>query len=146
MGIGWGDLGDPSQLGTKKELKEALIEAYEGENPKNDTDSIWSFVHDVRPGDVIWARRGTKHVVGYGIVKSDFKYEPERKPYQSIRDVEWIDMEEFDVEGTFNQRTLYELHGKDLGENKRARCICPREPWLMMTMPGGPATRSTHQD
>lgn len=112
MGIGWGDLGDPSQLGTKKELKEALIEAYEGENPKNDTDSIWSFVHDVRPGDVIWARRGTKHVVGYGIVKSDFKYEPERKPYQSIRDVEWIDMEEFDVEGTFNQRTLYELTEK----------------------------------
>lgn len=112
MGIGWGNLGDPSQFGTKKELKEALIEAYKGENPKNDTDSIWSFVHDVRPGDVIWARRGTKHVVGCGIVKSEFKYEPERIPYQSIRDVEWIDMEEFDVEGSFHQRTLYELTEK----------------------------------
>ena len=45
-------------------------------------------------------------------MKSEFKYEPERIPYQSIRDVEWIDMEEFDVEGSFHQRTLYELTEK----------------------------------
>lgn len=112
MGIGWKDLGDPSRFSKKQELKEALIEAYKGENPKNDTDSIWSFVHDIKPGDVIWARRGTKHVVGCGIVKSEFKYESEREPYQSIRDVEWIDMDEFDVEGSFHQRTLYELTEK----------------------------------
>lgn len=112
MGIGWTELGDPSRFSTKKELRQALTDTYDKENPKNDTDSIWAFVNELKPGDVIWARKGTKHVIGRGIVKSDFKHEESRTPYQSIREIEWADMEGFDVEGTFHLRTIYELTEK----------------------------------
>lgn len=109
MGIGWKKIGDPSRFRKKKDLSDALIEAYGGTNPKQDTSSIWSFVKELKPGDIVWARKGTKHVVGCGIVRSDFKYDDSRAPYHSFRDVDWIEMDEFDVEGTFHRKTLYEL-------------------------------------
>lgn len=112
MGIGWSKLGDPSRFSTKTELKQALVNIYDQDNPKNDTDSIWAFVNELKPGDIIWARKGTKHVVGCGIVKSDFRYEEDRAPYQSIREVEWAEMEESEVAGTFHLRTIYELTEK----------------------------------
>lgn len=112
MGIGWSELGNPSRFNTKKELKQALVETYDEGNPKNDTDSIWAFVNELKPGDIIWARRGTKHVVGCGIVKSDFRYEEDSAPYHSVREVEWAEIDEFDVEGAFHFRTIYELTEK----------------------------------
>lgn len=112
MGIGWDDLGDPSQFKTKGDLKEALIEVFGTKNPRNDADSIWAFVKDIKPGDIIWARKGHGHVVGRGIVVSDFEYDAEREHYRSIRRVEWTEFEEAQVEGKFSQRTLYELTEK----------------------------------
>lgn len=109
MGVGWTKIGDPSRFKKKKELSEALIEAYGGSDPKQDTSSIWAFVKELKPGDIVWARKGTKHVVGRGVVKSDFRYEESLEPYHCIRDVDWIEMDEFDVDGTFHQKTLYEL-------------------------------------
>lgn len=109
MGIGWDKIGDPSRFKKKKELSEALIEVYGGSDPRQDTSSIWAFVNELKPGDIIWARRGTKQVVGCGVVKSDFRYEESREPYHCIRDVDWIEMDGFGIDGTFNQKTLYEL-------------------------------------
>lgn len=109
MGIGWEKIGDPSRFRKKNDLSDALIEAYGGTNPKQDTSSIWSFVRELKPGDIVWARKGTKHVVGCGVVRSDFRYDDSRVPYHSFRDVDWIEMDEFDVEETFHRKTLYEL-------------------------------------
>lgn len=109
MGIGWEALGDLSRFKTKSQVKEALISAYDASNPKNDTESIWCFINSIKPGDVVWARRGSKHVLGYGVVESDYRYEEGRKPYASVRDVRWFDVEEFDVEKTFPQKAISEL-------------------------------------
>jgi MoxR-like ATPase len=112
MGIGWDELGNFSKFQSKKEIESALSDTYGSENPKQDADSIWSFVKRIKPGDTVWARRGLKTVIGYGIVKSDYRYEPNRDHYRSVRNIEWTRIEEFDVEGTFGRKTLYELTNK----------------------------------
>lgn len=112
MGIGWSEVGDPSLFKTKKDLREALSVAYGKENPANDTDTIWSFVHGLKPGDTVWVRRGLSTVIGRGIVRSNFRFDADRPFYPSVRDVEWEDIEPFEVPGRFSQKTLSELNEK----------------------------------
>lgn len=112
MGIGWSKIGDPSRFKTKKELRKALATAYDKENPTNDADTIWSFVHNLKPGDTIWVRRGLSTVIGRGTVKSDFRFDESRAFYPSVRDVDWEDIEPFEVSKHFPQKTLSELNEK----------------------------------
>lgn len=109
MAIGWNEIGNPSQYKTKNELKAALSKAYGKENPSNDTNTIWSFVHDIKPGDIIWVRKGLTTVIGRGIVKSDFYYDPKQPHYQSIRNITWENIEAFDTPNKFAQKTISEL-------------------------------------
>lgn len=112
IAIGWNELGDPSNFESKKKLSEALANTFGNDNPTNDTDSIWSFVHDVHPGDVIWARRGLTTVIGRGVVKSLPRYDPDGNPYRNIRDVEWEAVPEFKVSGQFPRKTLSQITEK----------------------------------
>ena len=112
MGIGWDEIGDPSQYKNQTELKEALAKAYGVDNPANDTKTIWLFVHEIKPGDTIWARRGIKTVISRGMVRSDFRYDPTRDHHGSVRNVDWDDIAEFEAPGTFHQKTLYKLTEK----------------------------------
>lgn len=112
MGIGWSEIGDPSRFKAKKDLREALAAAYGKENPTNDADTIWSFVHNLKPGDTVWVRRGLSSVIGRGIVRSDFRFDATRALYPSVRDVEWEDIRPFEVPKRFPQKTLSELSEK----------------------------------
>lgn len=112
MGIGWSKIGDPSRFDKKKDLREALSAAYGKANPTNDTDTVWSFAHNLKPGDTVWVRQGLSTVIGRGIVKSDYRFDETRAFYPSVRDVEWEDIEPFEVPGHFSQKTLSELNEK----------------------------------
>lgn len=112
MAIGWNELGDPSAYQSKKQLSDALSNVFGHDNPTKDTDSIWSFFHDIRPGDVIWARKGLTAVIGRGIVKSSPRHDPNGSPYQNIRDVEWEAIPEFEVAGQFPRKTLSQITEK----------------------------------
>lgn len=112
MGIGWDELGDLSRFKTKKSLEDALRGAYGAENPRNDANTIRAFVDRLKPGDIVWARKGLKLVIGKGIVRSGYRFEGDRGSYRSVRDVEWLDIEPFEVSGRFPQAALSELTEK----------------------------------
>lgn len=112
MAIGWNELGDPSAYQSKKQLSDALSNVFGHDNPTKDTDSIWSFFHDIRPGDVIWARKGLTTVIGRGVVKSSPRHDPSGSPYQNIRDVEWEAIPELEVTGQFPRKTLSQITEK----------------------------------
>lgn len=124
MGIGWDELGDLSRFKTKRSLENALRGAYGVENPRNDANTIQAFVDRLKPGDIVWARKGLKLVIGKGIVRSGYRFEDDRGSYRSVRDVEWLDIEPFEVSGRFPQAALSELTEKTsvrIGEvNERA--------------------------
>lgn len=112
MAIGWDSLGDPSHFAKKQDLKDAISAAYGTTNPRNDTETIWSFMHEMKPGDIVWARRGKNEVVGCGVVTSEYRYEENREHDRNVRSVAWQELAPFETEGNFTIRTLYELTEK----------------------------------
>ena len=92
MALGWG-VGDLSNYSTKKDLLNALKTKQDNDsNPTNDAKANWDFVSEVKKGDIIIAKKGTKEYLGYGEVTSDFYYDKEQEEfgYESVRNVNWI--------------------------------------------------------
>jgi hypothetical protein len=119
IAIGWQELGDVSRM-DKPELRARFGKVYpESKATTRDCNTIWSFYHDIAPDDVIVARRGTKKVVGVGMVTGPAFYD-ERKGkervanltddyYPNLIPVKWearsIDFEKIEL----SYYTMYEL-------------------------------------
>ncbi|MCD6573165.1 MAG: DUF1016 family protein [Thermoplasmata archaeon] len=116
IAIGWWELGDISNL-SKEELISKYREVY-GKEDMRDINAIWKFYHEISPGDIIIARRGTKRIIGKGTVKTTAFYNEEMGKervsyaedfYPNFIRVEW---EEKDIEFdkiVFSFYTIYEL-------------------------------------
>ena len=57
---------------------------------RNASLEVWQFVHDIKPGDIIIAKRGMKSVIGRGVITSEFIYD-ENKPteFKYYRNIKW---------------------------------------------------------
>ena len=90
----WDDIGDLQEFASKKEIKDEISireSSSEDSSLKNRVLSKWQFVHDMHIGDVIFAKRGKTTLLGRGIVKSDYLWDPTKGDYASYRVVEWTD-------------------------------------------------------
>ncbi|MCA9674835.1 MAG: AAA family ATPase [Kofleriaceae bacterium] len=88
--IGWGALGDLSKYGSAAALRDAIQSTYQTDKtPSNQALTCWEFASEMQPGDVIFAKRGRKHIIGYGIVTSTYRHDPAGGKFPNIRDVEW---------------------------------------------------------
>jgi MoxR-like ATPase len=89
--IGWDQLGDLTNFGSKEDVIAALKNEKSGEGePTNDALACYQFANNIRVGDVIIAKRGIKEVVGYGIVTSNYEFRSDRAEYRHVRQVNWI--------------------------------------------------------
>jgi hypothetical protein len=90
LAIGWNELGDLSKLDDLEDVVEKMREVYEREsNPMNDARACYEFAHEMRPGDIVFAKRGRSRIVGYGTVLGEYRYDPSRENYQHTRRVRW---------------------------------------------------------
>ncbi len=90
IGLGWDKIGDLAQYESEEEIREALIRADGREGTrKNDVAANWDFMYRMQPGDVVIAKRGRYHYIGYGIITSDYYYDSSRKVYQKCRKITW---------------------------------------------------------
>ena len=57
MAIGW-DIGDLRNFKNKKEINKKIQRVYNdrGDHP-NDTACLWDFLHRLKPGDVVYAKK-----------------------------------------------------------------------------------------
>ena len=110
MGIGWDDIGDLSAYNTKSEMRQAMQEKI---NPsrsfKNDAHATWQFVNEMKPGDIIFAKKGMHQVIGRGVVGSDYKFDPQREHYKNIRQVKWTHKGEWQHPGQAVMKTLTDI-------------------------------------
>lgn len=91
ISIGWDDLEDLSQYKDKSEIVEKLEEIEEADGSKDKAAfMIHAFQKTLKEGDIVFAKKGTKELVGYGKVISDYIYSPDRDEHKHIRKVEWI--------------------------------------------------------
>jgi hypothetical protein len=92
MAIGWGELGDLSGYASQDEIVTAMRELYNKPDAsfKNDSLACWEFATVLKPGDVVIPKRGNYEYLGYGIVTSDYRFEPTRDDQPHVRDVRWV--------------------------------------------------------
>jgi hypothetical protein len=110
IAIGWNELGDLSKLQDLEEVVEKMREVYEREyNPINDSNACYEFAHEMRPGDLIFAKRGRSRIVGYGTVLGEYRYDPSRENYQHTRRIRWDSRGEWTGEQMLAMKTLTEI-------------------------------------
>lgn len=88
--IGWNDTGDLSGLETPEDFKQAVRDGLPDSGPAKVGKMLRDFAKTMAPGDLIFAKLRTRAVLGYGIVDSDYIYNPKATPYAHIRKIKWI--------------------------------------------------------
>lgn len=110
MAIGWGELGDLEQYPSKDAMKTKMKSIYgEGYSYKNAGHATWQFANEINIGDVIFAKKGLKKIIGRGIVTSKYVFDESREEYCHTRTVDWTHKGEWDHEGQIVMKTLTNL-------------------------------------
>ncbi len=89
--IGWDSLGDLRAYESLDAVKDALRkERKGGPEPTQDALACWEFARVMKPGDEVFAKKGRKRIVGYGVVTGDYEYVPSAHDFHHRRKVEWL--------------------------------------------------------
>jgi len=91
MSVDWeSPIGDLSAYQTREEIRKKLQEHYGLDRSyKNDSLALWQFANVIQPGDIVYAKKGMRRLVGRGIVKSEYEYSDSVGDYHNIREVNW---------------------------------------------------------
>lgn len=110
MAIGWDEIGDLTAYSSKDEMKQAMKEEIDPSlSYMNAAHATWQFVHDMKPGDIVFAKKGMYHIIGRGVVASDYIFDSSRKEYKNIRKVNWTHRGEWPHPGQAVLKTLTDL-------------------------------------
>jgi restriction system protein len=96
ISIGWQNLGDLSHM-TRDQLTQVVGSAY-ADRPQQTkgliANMLWAFYNEIRPGDLVLARRGRKILAAVGEVVEPAVHSPGRNPahgHQGFLSVRWHD-------------------------------------------------------
>ena len=112
MAIGWNELGNLSQYSSQAEITKTLKKYHKtGVNPINNSLTVWNFIHELKIGDIIFAKKGKQELVGWGFVKSDYEYDEkyEDGEYPNIRKVTWEKRGNWQTDESLPLKTLTEI-------------------------------------
>ena len=76
----------------------------------NDRLAIWQFCREMRPGDIVYVKRGLTLIVGRGVVKGGYTYNGERYEYKNSRAVEWTHSGEWEYPKKLPMKTLTRIN------------------------------------
>lgn len=110
MGIGWHQIENLSQYESKDEMKIAMKEKIDSsKSHRNGAYATWQFANEMKPGDVVFAKKGMHTIIGRGIVTSDYIYDLEDSEYPNIRKINWINKGEWEHPGQAVMKTLTDI-------------------------------------
>lgn len=110
MGIGWDSIGDLKAFSSKDEMKQKMKETIDPtKSYKNAAYATWQFANDMKPGDIVFAKKGMHLIVGRGIVESDYAYDASRPHYRNVRKVNWTHKGEWTHPGQAVMKTLTDI-------------------------------------
>ena len=94
MLLGWDEIGDFTQYPTRPELVTHMKEIYDDHVHSflHSGLAIWQFCHDIKPGDVVFVKRGIGTVLGRGVVQGDYEYDEDRTDFFNKRKVIWTNV------------------------------------------------------
>ncbi|MBR4749387.1 MAG: DUF3578 domain-containing protein [Abditibacteriota bacterium] len=114
MGLALEDLGleNLGAYGSPQEISNKIFRAI-GEYKKTTAKAAWKFATEMKPGDVVYVKKGRFHLLGCGVVKSDYVYDPTREDYKHIHKVVWANTAEFDYPGQAPMQALNDISSKN---------------------------------
>ncbi len=114
MAIGWSGIGILTSFDSKDAMKKKMKETYGDQySYKNAAHATWQFANEIKPGDVVFVKKGMYKVIGRGIVTGDYEYRPdledEEYEYGHVRSVDWTHNGEWDHPGQAVMKTLTDI-------------------------------------
>lgn len=111
MAIGWGEIGDLTAFSSKSEIANSMKAVFEDtKSHKNDALATWQFAYEMKPGDIVFAKKGRDTVIGRGVVESGYIYDDSSEDeYNNTRKVKWTDIGEWEHPGQAAMKTLTDI-------------------------------------
>ena len=112
MSIGWGDIGDLSEYDSKDAMKEKLKEFYGQQySHKMSAHATWQFANEMKPGDIIFVKKGMYKLIGRGVVEGEYEYQSyiDDDEYSNSRRVNWTHNGEWEHPGQAVMKTLTDI-------------------------------------
>ena len=110
MALGWDEIDDLTNYDSKEAIRARLQEVYNGGSTyKNTAYALWQFVNEMKPGDVVFVKKGRSEILGKGIVESEYEYDEDAGEYPHIRRVRWKKKGNWLVSDTLALKTLTDL-------------------------------------
>lgn len=108
MGIDWAP-DDPSIYPDKESIRRALDVNETGQSMNNAVLAVWQFQNEMAIGDVVYAKRGRRVIVGRGEVTSEARFEPDRPSFRHVRSVDWTHKGSWEHPGDAAVKTLTDI-------------------------------------
>ncbi len=109
MAIGWDELDDLASYPNREAIRQALDVEGTGGSMRNAVLAVWQFQNDMAVGDIVYAKRGRREIVGRGEVTSDARFEPHRSSYRHVRSVAWTHKGSWEHPGDAATKTLTDV-------------------------------------
>ncbi len=107
IAIGWDKIGDLRDYQSKDEMRQAMKTLIDPNYSwKNGAHATWQFVNEMKPGDIVFAKKGMHLVIGRGVVESEYEFDASRSHYKNIRRVKWTHKGEWEHPGQAVMKTL----------------------------------------
>lgn len=110
MAIGWDEIGNLSAFTSKTDMKTAM-QNHIGSNSsfQNAAHATWQFANEMKPGDVVFVKKGKHEIIGRGIVRSDYEYDPNREYFKNVREMKWTHNGSWPYPGQTAMKTLTDI-------------------------------------
>lgn len=110
MAIGWDKIGDLKEYDSKDEIKQAMKDLINSNYSwKNAGHAAWQFANEMKPGDIVFAKKGMHIIVGRGVVTSDYRFDSSREHYKNVRSIDWTDKGEWQHPGQAVMKSLTDI-------------------------------------
>lgn len=111
MAIGWGEIGDLSTFPTKDAMKQKMKECFDPTlSYINAAHATWQFANEMKPGDIIFVKKGMHYIIGKGVITSNYIFDPSRNDeYKNIRQINWTHKGEWEHPGKAVVKTLTDI-------------------------------------
>lgn len=113
MRLGWDELGDFSQFDSRQAVIAKMKEIYDADNNSNDTLAVWQFLNDMQIGDIVYAKRGTYHIIGRGVVEGEYVFDDSLEEFKHTRRVKWTEVGDWEAPYNLPRKTLTRLYADD---------------------------------
>ena len=111
IAIGWGDIGDLKVFASKEDIKKKIKATYDPSRSfTNAALATWQFANEIKPGDIVFVKKGLHQIIGRGVVTSDYIFDDGvEDEFKNIRQVHWTDNGQWPHPGQAAMKTLTDI-------------------------------------